>query len=109
MDTKETSERWYSYLEWLKTWEKAPEGANTDDGKATPWASLQWKGTDACLDFHCVCGSHLHFDDEFLYNVRCLDCNRLYSLSQTIEVREVPPEHVILVEDCRPKEARHGP
>jgi hypothetical protein len=56
-----------------------------------PFGWLQWKGTAACMDFHCVCGAHLHFDEDFLYFVGCEHCGRRYELSGFIEVREMAP------------------
>lgn len=30
-------------------------------------AFIQWKGTDVCMDFHCECGVHMHFDGDFAF------------------------------------------
>ena len=33
-----------------------------------PYAYIQWKGTDVCLDVHCTCGAELlHYDGYFAY------------------------------------------
>lgn len=45
-----------------------------------PGAFIQWKGTDACLDLYCVCGSQDHFDGFFAYRWRCGACGRVYVL-----------------------------
>ena len=61
--------------------------------KGQPHGWIQWKGTDACLDFHCKCGAHLHFDETFLYHVKCGECNSYYMLSgyvEAIEIEEAP-------------------
>lgn len=55
---------------------------------------LQWKGTDACLDFNCVCGHHSHIDDYFCYYVRCPNCKRVYELSPQIDSRELSQEEI---------------
>ena len=74
------------FYAWQETWDKVPEG--------TPHGWIQWKGTDVCLDFHCACGSHLHFDTYFLYAVRCLDCQRMYTVGAHVQVREIPKRFV---------------
>ncbi len=33
---------------------------------------IQWKGTDVCIDLHCVCGNNGHVDGDFMYEVQCL-------------------------------------
>jgi len=55
---------------------------------------LQWKGTDVCLDFNCVCGHHSHIDDYFCYYIRCPNCNRVYELSPQIDSRELSQEEI---------------
>lgn len=64
-----------------------------------PNAFIQWKGTDACMDIHCICGVHGHLDDFFIYNVKCRNCKRVYSVSSNIELLEIER-----VEGCEPKE-----
>lgn len=41
---------------------------------------VQWKGTDVCLDFTCLCNTHLHFDGDFAYAIRCWHCQRVWEL-----------------------------
>jgi len=57
-----------------------------------PWVFLQWKGTDACFDFHCKCGAHCHFDGDFAYYVECPHCNRIYEMPFNLFPREVSGE-----------------
>lgn len=40
-------------------------------GWVPPANFLQWKGTDVCIDLHCVCGRSPHYDGEFLNSWRC--------------------------------------
>jgi len=47
-------------------------------------AGIQWKGTDACLDIHCECGKHTHFDGLFAYSIECGKCGQMYDLPTTI-------------------------
>lgn len=35
---------------------------------------IQWKGTDVCLDFICICGAQGHFDGYFAYVLECSKC-----------------------------------
>lgn len=46
----------------------------------TPHVFLQWKGTDVCLDFHCECGAHCHFDGDFAYALKCPHCGTLWEM-----------------------------
>lgn len=49
--------------------------ADDEDPRDWPRPSvyIQWKGTEVCLDFHCVCGPGKigHFDGGFAYAVKC--------------------------------------
>ena len=36
------------------------------------WGRIQWKGTDICVDIHCVCGYLGHIDGEFLIHIMLL-------------------------------------
>lgn len=82
-------------LEWLadNDWEIVTPGersflpdAHAGDGLT---ASLQWKGTDACLDFDCPCGAHGHFDGMFADHVRCPACGQAYRLDNTVTATPV--------------------
>jgi len=57
-----------------------------------PSLALQWKGTDACLDFWCACGKSYHFDGYFCYQVQCPVCGRIYGLDTTIRLVELTTE-----------------
>jgi len=54
-----------------------------------PYAGLQWKGTDACIDVHCKCGAHFHLDSYFLYTIKCGHCKRVYACNERIELIEL--------------------
>ena len=45
-----------------------------------PYAFIQWKGTDVCMDFHCDCGEHNHFDGGFAYVVKCAKCRQEWEM-----------------------------
>jgi hypothetical protein len=53
-----------------------------------PRGWIQWKGTQVCMDVHCVCGEHTHIDAEFAYYVRCGSCRQIYRMGG--DVRLVP-------------------
>lgn len=54
------------------------------DEKPLPNASIQWKGTDVCLDFRCECGFRGHFDGEFAYHLKCEGCGRTWTMPHTV-------------------------
>lgn len=64
-----------------------------------PTTFIQWKGTDVCMDFHCTCGLHMHFDCEFLYFVECGQCHKRFALGSRVAAIELPPELVDESED----------
>ena len=33
---------------------------------------IQWKGTDACFDLTCSCGTLSHYDGDFMYQINAL-------------------------------------
>lgn len=35
--------------------------------------NVQWKGTDACLDFTCSCGHYQHIDGITFAHITCVD------------------------------------
>jgi hypothetical protein len=66
------------------------------DGTPLPYASLQWKGTDACFDFHCKCVAFCHFDGYFAYYVKCPHCSTIYQMPFNLfprEAQDVPADH----------------
>lgn len=57
-----------------------------------PHGWIQWKGTDVCIDLHCKCGEHFHYDGDFLYSVKCPKCKTCYALDGHIELIEIEEE-----------------
>lgn len=55
---------------------------------------VQWKGTDACFDFHCLCENEDpnddfgHWDGYGAYAIQCGRCGRKYDLPQTLELKK---------------------
>lgn len=50
---------------------------------------IQWNGTDVCMDFHCECGHHNHYDDYFAYVIKCSECGSLYAPSSNVEMIKI--------------------
>jgi hypothetical protein len=60
------------------------------DERSTARIFVQWKGTDVCLDFDCVCSYHAHFHGDFAYSLRCVQCGRIYEMPHTFELTAGP-------------------
>ena len=60
-----------------------------DEDTDEPHAFIQWKGTDLCMDFHCDCGAHSHFDGTFAYTVKCQHCSTVWEMPCNIFPRKV--------------------
>ncbi len=54
-----------------------------------PHGWIQWKGTNVCIDLHCSCGEHLHYDGDFLYYFLCPHCDKLWEMGTHIPIYEV--------------------
>lgn len=54
--------------------------------EGSPHGWIQWKGTDVCMDVHCVCGFHSHIDTDFCYWVKCPACEAVYFCNGHIEL-----------------------
>lgn len=67
-------------------------------GWPTPSVYVQWKGTDVCLDFHCICGADEHVDGDFVYGIRCTACGRVYTMPDTLVLVEGEPASGIVVD-----------
>lgn len=65
-----------------------------DAPKVAPYAWIQWKGTDVCMDVHCACGHHGHVDDEFVYRVVCSKCQKRFATGLVVKLIELTPKHV---------------
>lgn len=57
-----------------------------DNPETSAYGWVQHKGTNLCIDMHCICGAHGHIDDEFVYSVQCDDCGRKYAVGQKIKL-----------------------
>lgn len=61
---------------------------------------IQWKGTDACIDFTCgACNENCHFDGYFAHYLRC-PCGAVYEMGTQVIARRVTDESAAgLVQD----------
>jgi hypothetical protein len=73
----------------LPGWDRQKRPA---EGEAHGW--IQWKGTEVCLDFHCTCGYHGHFDGDFAYYLKCGKCGAVYMLNGHIELVPITADEV---------------
>lgn len=68
------------------------------DGKSTtvkdPHGWIQWKGTNVCIDLHCKCGKHSHYDGDFLYHWICPHCGVAFALGQNVKLIELTSEQI---------------
>ena len=76
-----TEQRWWKvYCEAMERKRPTPE----------PSASIQWKGTDVCMDVRCECGARYHIDGEFCQFVKCPKCEKTFVCVPDIQLLEVP-------------------
>lgn len=60
-----------------------------------PHAFIQWKGTQVCMDVYCTnCGYQDHIDGDFVYYVRCLECNITYKVGDHVQLTPLTPEEI---------------
>jgi hypothetical protein len=57
-----------------------------------PSGRLQFKGTNMCMDFDCICGEMFHIDGDFVFSVKCPYCNRIYALDHHLRAVEMVDE-----------------
>jgi hypothetical protein len=57
-----------------------------------PHGWIQWKGTNVCIDLHCSCGAHCHFDGDFLYYWKCPHCSTVWEMGTHVSMYPVPVE-----------------
>jgi hypothetical protein len=75
-----------------------------NDKPANPHAFIQWKGTDVCMDFHCACGEHCHFDGDFAYAVQCPHCATVWEMPCYVTPRRAASDYVGCVQKMEPDE-----
>ena len=70
------------------TREPTPVYDGFDSDAPNPRAWVQWKGTNVCMDFHCECGAHCHFDGYFAYTVKCPHCATVWEMPTNLFPRK---------------------
>lgn len=73
-----------------------------DNPETEAYGWIQWKGTDVCMDIHCICGAHGHIDADFAYYIECPHCGRVYATGQNIKLIELDAANKEFVEGERP-------
>jgi hypothetical protein len=58
----------------------------------TTQTNIQWKGTDACLDFSCLCGQQSHIDGFTFSYIKCFKCGQTYQLDFNVSTKPVTEE-----------------
>lgn len=64
------------------------DGFGYDDA-TKPSAFVQWKNTNVCMDFHCDCGAHCHFDGYFANAVKCQHCQAEWEMPWNLYPRRL--------------------
>lgn len=67
-----------------------------DKPHAASYGSIQWKGTDVCIDLFCKCGASGHIDGDFFYHYKCSACGSKYAVAthvNLIELTDVQSEY----------------
>lgn len=57
-----------------------------DNPEGEAHGRIQWKGTDVCIDLHCKCGYHGHFDGDFFSLYECPRCHTKYAVGQNVKL-----------------------
>jgi len=74
------------------------EMENKDAPSERPYGWIQWKGTDVCMDVHCVCGHHGHVDKDFFYFYKCPKCGKKYAVGAVVKLIPLTDEQASYVE-----------
>ena len=63
----------------------------------SPCGWIQWQGTDACIDFYCTCGAHMHADRDFLFHIKCSACDQVWEVGGHVKLYPLDhePENTI--------------
>lgn len=69
-----------------------------DNHEGEAYGRIQWKGTDVCVDLHCKCGHHGHYDGYFLYFYKCPSCKMKYALGHIVKLIPLDDEQATYVE-----------
>lgn len=65
-----------------------------DNKEGENYGWIQWKGTEVCIDIHCHCGHHGHFDGDFFYYYECPECKTKYAVGANIKLIPLNGEQI---------------
>ena len=57
-------------------------------------ASIQWKGTNVCMDVRCRCGMQGHIDADFAYFYKCIACGVTFAVGHTVRLYAIDAEYL---------------
>ena len=58
------------------------------------YGSIQWKGTDVCMDIFCPCGHHSHVDATFFYYFECIGCGKKFAVGANVAMIPLTDEQI---------------
>lgn len=70
---------------WSETFSRV-NGLDSAPHAGKPHGSIQWKGTDVCIDVRCPCGHQGHIDGEFFYSYKCVGCGAVYAVGSYVQL-----------------------
>lgn len=59
---------------------------------------IQWEGTNVCIDLHCHCGHHGHFDGPFFYHYKCPGCGACFAVGLVVKLIPLTAEEVNFID-----------
>ncbi len=54
----------------------------------SPYAFIQWQGTEVCADISCTCGARHHFDGLYMFAVKCGCCGKTWAVEPFVRLVE---------------------
>lgn len=60
-----------------------------------PYGWIQWKGTDVCIDLHCICGFLGHYDGDFLYTWKCPKCKQIFKVGPNVQLKKCTKKEIL--------------
>lgn len=87
-------------IEWQNNVERDYPSLLPQNRMGVPHGWVQWKGTNVCMDIHCVCGYLSHIDAAFCYYLECPSCHQIYEVGGDVKLYPLThrPEHTQVAE-----------
>jgi hypothetical protein len=70
-------------MDWDTFYREVYDGEKPDYGAH---GCIQWKGTDVCIDIHCICGACAHVDADFFHYYECPACHKRYAVGTVVNL-----------------------